>query len=79
MRRVTDLYSSALVKRYIEEKGSDKVSSLLAETLIVGTSRLTCPEILSAITRRHKAGGISTTGFEWIGKELGKLNGTLRQ
>ena len=60
------LDSSALVKRYIEEAGSDKVNALLEENTIVATSRLAYPEILSAITRRHKAGDIATLAFEEI-------------
>ena len=58
------LDSSALVKRYIEEAGSDKINALLQENTIVATSRLAYPEILSAITRRHKAGDIATLAFE---------------
>jgi len=60
--------SSALVKRYIEEKGSDKVHALLKEGSIVVVSRLAYPEILAAITRRHKAGEIDTRPFERVKK-----------
>jgi predicted nucleic acid-binding protein len=60
--------SSALVKRYIEEKGSDKVNALLEEGSMAATSRLTYAEILAAITRRHKAGDIETPAFEKIKK-----------
>ena len=62
------LDSSALVTRYIEEEGSDKVNALLEETAIAATSRLAYPEILSAITRRHKAGDIAAAAFEGIKK-----------
>ncbi|MGA2731803.1 MAG: type II toxin-antitoxin system VapC family toxin [Syntrophobacteraceae bacterium] len=60
--------SSALVKRYIEEKGSDKVNALLEEKSVAATSRLTYAEILAAITRRHKTGDIETPAFEKIKK-----------
>ena len=60
--------SSALVKRYIEEEGSDKVNALLKEGSIAAASRLAYPEILAAITRRHKAGEIETGAFERIKK-----------
>ncbi len=60
--------SSALVKRYIEEEGSDKVNALLKEESFAVVSRLAYPEILAAITRRHKAGDIETRGFERIKK-----------
>lgn len=58
--------SSALVKRYIEEEGSDKVNALLKEGPFAVVSRLAYPEILAAITRRHKAGDIETGAFERI-------------
>ena len=45
------LDSSALVKRYIQEKESDKVNALLEERSIAAVSRLAYPEILAAITR----------------------------
>jgi predicted nucleic acid-binding protein len=58
--------SSALVKRYVEEQGSDKVNALFEEKPIATASRLAYPEILAAITRRHKAGDIETGAFERI-------------
>ena len=62
------LDSSALVKRYTQEEGSDKVNALLEERSIAAASRLAYPEILAAITRRHKAGDIETPAFERIRK-----------
>jgi predicted nucleic acid-binding protein len=62
--------SSALVKRYIKEKGSEKVDALLEEGSIPVASRLAYPEILAAITRRHKAGEIETLAFERIKKSF---------
>lgn len=60
------LDSSALVKRYIEEEGSDKVNALLQQEPVAAASRLAYPEILAAITRRHKAGDIETPAFERV-------------
>ncbi len=62
------LDSSALVKMYIEEDGSDKVNALLEESSIAAVSMLAYPETLAAITRRHKAGDIETPVFEEIKK-----------
>ncbi len=62
------LDSSALVKRYIEEEGSDKVNALLEDTSVAAASRLAYPEILAAITRRHRAAEIETGTFERIKK-----------
>lgn len=55
--------SSALVKRYVEETGSDRVNSVLANAGIVATSKLIYPEILSAFARRHKGGEIPTKWY----------------
>ncbi len=53
------LDSSALVKRYVSEPGSDAVDRLLQEHPHAATSRLACPEILSALNRKHKARELS--------------------
>jgi len=64
------LDSSALVKRYIEEAGSDTIESLLANADVVVVSRLAYPETLSAITRRHRAGDISDNDFKKIKQQF---------
>ncbi len=50
--------ASALVKRYVEESGSDVVRALLGESLTC-TSRLSEIEIVSALVRRAREGSIS--------------------
>lgn len=60
--------STALVKRYIEEDGSDEVNGLLEKQSDAVVSRLAYPEIMSAITCRHKAKEIETGAFELIKK-----------
>lgn len=49
------LDSSALVKRYVAEDGSDAIDRLLADHPYAATSRLAYPEILSALYRKHRA------------------------
>jgi len=49
------LDSSALVKRYVKEPGSDAMDRLLADHPYAATSRLAYPEILSALNRKHIA------------------------
>jgi len=51
--------SSALVKRYVDERGTDSVKSILSTGGEIATSKLTYPEILSALMRKHRAGEIS--------------------
>jgi predicted nucleic acid-binding protein len=53
------LDSSALVKRYVDERGTDSVKSILSTGGEIATSKLTYPEILSALMRKHRAGEIS--------------------
>jgi len=53
------LDSSALVKRYVSEPGSGAVDRLLADHPCAATSRLSYPEILSALNRKHRAKEIS--------------------
>ena len=43
--------SSALVKRYIEERGSPEVESILRQTSSLGVSIICYPEIISALCR----------------------------
>ena len=55
--------SSALAKRYIQERGSEKVASLLAEASEVGISLIVPPEIVSALTRLRRQGAISASDY----------------
>lgn len=57
------LDSSALVKRYVSEDGSDRIDSILAFAPLAATSKLTYPEIVSAFSRKHAAREIPTRWF----------------
>ncbi len=50
------LDSSALVKRYLKEEGTEALKLILAKERMIATSKLTYPEILSAFMRKHRAG-----------------------
>jgi uncharacterized protein len=50
--------ASALVKRYVREKGSAKVQRLLAAE-VPATSRLSAVEIASAVARRVREGSLA--------------------
>ena len=56
--------SSALVKRYIEESGSDVVQSLLDRDVSAATSKLAYPEILSALTRKQRSGELTRRSLQ---------------
>lgn len=55
--------SSALVKRYLKEIGSDRVKQIINHMPFIATSKLTFPEILSAFARKYKTGDISEDKF----------------
>ena len=60
------LDSSALVKRYTKEVGTDFVKSILATDGLITTSKLTYPEILSALMRKVRSGEIEKKTFNGI-------------
>ena len=53
------LDSSALVKRYAAESGSDKVAALIEGEHKIAVSWLAIPETLSAVARSAKGGSLS--------------------
>ena len=60
------LDSSALVKRYVREEGTDFVRSILGGDDLIATSKLSYPEILSALMRKVRAGEIERKTFNGI-------------
>jgi len=53
------LDTSSLVKLYVEEDHSDTVRRWVEEAEIVATCRVAYPEMISAVSRRFRAGDIS--------------------
>jgi predicted nucleic acid-binding protein len=49
------LDTSALIKRYIWESGSEKVRPLFREN-VIGTSKIAYPEVYAGFTRRMRGG-----------------------
>jgi len=58
--------SSALVKRYLKEKGTDVVQSLTTREELVATSKLSYPEILSAFMRKRREGELGEEKLQSI-------------
>lgn len=54
--------SSALIKKYVDEAGSARVTDLLAAAELIAVSRLAYPEIVAALGRKHREKGITTQG-----------------
>lgn len=55
--------SSALVKKYVLEAGSDRVLKLLAQSGMAVTSKLAYPEILSGLGRKQREKGITEKDY----------------
>lgn len=55
--------TSALVKRYVFENGSQMVDEIIENIVSLATSKLTYPEMLSAFARRHREGEYSK---DWL-------------
>ena len=58
------LDSSALVKRYVKEEGTESVEAIVTGSRMMATSRLTYPEVISALTRKQRAGEIDAKPYE---------------
>ena len=68
--------TSALVKRYVTEKGSEKLDEMLAVNSFAATSKLTYAEILSAFTRRYREGEYSKN---WLLKIIGNFEAEIEE
>ena len=64
------LDSSALVKRYAAESGSDSITALVEGDEMIAVSWLALPETLAAVFRRAKGGSISTEDLKSIRNQL---------
>jgi predicted nucleic acid-binding protein len=71
------LDSSAWVKRYFEERGSDWVDGLFEESQLLSCSTLGLVEVMATAARRRAAGAIDAAGFtetkDWLLEEWGSF------
>ncbi len=58
------LDTSALVKRFVAEAGSDRVGRLIAEEASVATAKIAYPEIYSGLTRKRREKDLSRSDYE---------------
>ena len=56
--------SSALAKRYVEEKGSERVQAILSSASTLAVSVICIPEIVSALCRRRSERKLSTEEYQ---------------
>lgn len=80
------LDTSSLVKLYLDEAHSDSVHGWMRMARVAATSRVAYPEMLSALARRRREGGLDDEGFrraraavrnQWSDFVLMDLNETL--
>ena len=64
------LDSSALVKRYVAESGSARITELVEGDANIAVSWLALPETLAAVVRRAKGGSISIEDLASIRNQL---------
>lgn len=64
------LDTSALVKLYIEEPGSQEVKAAVKEAKIVTTSRVACVEARAGIARKYREGELSKEEHDQVVKDL---------
>lgn len=57
------LDTSALVKRFVTEKGSQRVHQIVSQEDPVATAKITYAEVYAALTRRMRASDLTTTDF----------------
>jgi hypothetical protein len=57
------LDSSALAKRYVEERGSDRLEEMLSSVSSLGVSVICPSEVVSALCRRRREGKLSSQQY----------------
>ena len=60
------LDTSALIKRYIKEAGSEKVHSLFSSKINLVTSKIAYVEVYAAFTRRKREGDLPPTRYQKV-------------
>jgi len=66
------LDTSALVKLYVNEPGSEAVRGKLKAHSLVATSRVAYPEARAALARRHREGGLTSSELRRAVADLGR-------
>ena len=62
--------TSALVKRYVEEGGSDEVKELLQKTTELGLSLLVVPECISSFSRLRRSHQLTSKQYHQIKEDF---------
>lgn len=62
--------SSALAKRYVLEKGSDKIDQFLQNASQLGLCTILVPEIISGLNRRRREKILSSDDYRTVKRQL---------
>ncbi|RPI74505.1 MAG: PIN domain-containing protein [Desulfobacteraceae bacterium] len=62
--------SSAFVKRYIQEEGSERVEQVLQEAAQLALCIILVPEIISGLNRRMREGVLSPDNYSIVKRQL---------
>jgi predicted nucleic acid-binding protein len=62
--------SSALIKRFVEEKGSERVRRMVEEEGPVATSKIAYAEVHSGLARKKREGNLSSAGYAQICRQF---------
>ena len=60
------LDTSALIKRYVWESGSEKVRHVFRGNSVIGTSKIAYPEVYAAFTRRMREGHLVPIRYKQV-------------
>lgn len=64
------LDSSALIKKYVVEKGTPEVREFFTTDEVLWTSKVSQAEIWSAFARRHRSGDLTAAQYQTIAKSF---------
>lgn len=62
--------SSALVKRYVEEPGSERVEALCQQSTALAVSAICLPEMISTLCRLRREGILTSNGYARAKREI---------
>lgn len=66
------LDASALVKRYVKEDGSERVTAMVLREGPVATATIAYAEVFAAFARRHREGGISPRRYATLQRNFAR-------
>ena len=65
------LDTSALIKRFVTEKGSELVQAIVIRETPVATAKIAYAEVYAGLARKHREGHLSATGYGLACRQFG--------